>query len=237
MHPVVTCHGNEVVVFERTKYKVCIAVYLLLLSCPVLLVACTPPPTAIDLKQALIQSYSCPLLALSDVTPISIEPFSDQAYQVTFTYLVTMTEAPDTLAKRFAEWTYQDDALLRLRKAYGQEDFRLNMNSAAKAEAVQALRRIDAQAEDVLARLNVLMPCQSADASVVFDIERRAARNAAMKGVDEIAVPMALTARAQGRLVKIGSGWHFESSLSSAVEDITQSVVVPFPRFTPQLSE
>ncbi|MDB5801070.1 MAG: hypothetical protein JWL63_2009, partial [Rhodocyclales bacterium] len=52
-----------------------------------LLTACSSqPPTAIDLAQALTQTYSCPLLALSDVSLTSIEPASGQAHQVVFTY-------------------------------------------------------------------------------------------------------------------------------------------------------
>ncbi|MDB5800849.1 MAG: hypothetical protein JWL63_1788, partial [Rhodocyclales bacterium] len=50
------------------------------------LTACSSPPTAIDLAQALTQTYSCPLLALSDVSLTSIEPASGQAHQVVFTY-------------------------------------------------------------------------------------------------------------------------------------------------------
>ncbi|MDB5800704.1 MAG: hypothetical protein JWL63_1643, partial [Rhodocyclales bacterium] len=148
MHPVVAFHGTEAVVFKRTKRKICIAAYVfLVLPCLLAVVACAPPPpTALDLKQALADSYACPLLVLSDVGTSSIKRVAGNQYEVGFSYTVAVAEAPATLARRFAEWAYREDELLRLRRAYGQADFRLDMNSAAKAEAAQTLKRIDTQA-------------------------------------------------------------------------------------------
>ncbi|MDB5802575.1 MAG: hypothetical protein JWL63_3514 [Rhodocyclales bacterium] len=195
------------------------------------------PPTAADIERALNETYSCPLLILSEVTPTRIEATPGYQYEVRFMYTVAMIEAPHTVAKRFAEWTYQDSELLRLRRAYGEADSRRRMGRADAAAAVQTLKQVTAQTEEVLGRLNVLMPCRSADASSAFNVMRRVARDAAVTSEDKIAVPLAMRTRARGRLVQIGEHWRFDSSPSSEVQSIVKSAPVPYPRFTPQTSE
>lgn len=204
-------------------------------SAAILLTACSNKPGDADIQQDLAATYECPILQVSDVKKVDGAEVDGKVYEVAFTYTVSIKGGVEAAGKMFAEWSYLDAQMhptqLALEKAQFDADTRIaNGQASGDRNADPKVRRLIEAKDQLVNRINALVPCQTQEALTRLLIMRGTAEEAAKSGQSQIAVPVAIKVRGNGHMGKAESGWHFvDTPALSTVEVVTETAT--YPRF------
>lgn len=204
-------------------------------SAAILLTACSNKPGDADIQQDLAATYECPILEVSDVKKVDGAEVDGKVYEVAFTYTVSIKGGAEAAGKMFAEWSYLDAQMhptqLALEKAQFDADTRIaNGQASGDRNADPEVRRLTEAKDQLVNRINALVPCQAQEALTRLLIMRGTAEEAAKSGQSKIAVPVAIKVRGNGHMGKAESGWHFvDTPALSTVEVVTERA--SYPRF------
>lgn len=204
-------------------------------SAAILLTACSNKPGDTDIQRDLAVTYECPILAVSDVKKVDSAEVDGKVYEVAFTYTVSIKGGAEAAGKMFAEWSHLDAQMhptqLALEKAQFDADTRIaNGQASGDRNADPEVRRLTEAKDQLVNRINTLVPCQTQEALTRLLIMRGTAEEAAKSGQNQIALPVAIKVRGNGHMGKAESGWHFvDTPALSTVEVVTETA--NYPRF------
>jgi uncharacterized protein YecT (DUF1311 family) len=197
--------------------------------------ACSNKPGDTDIQQDLAATYECPILQVSDVKKVDGAEVDGKVYEVAFTYTVSIKGGAEAAGKMFAEWSHLDAQMhptqLALEKAQFDADTRIaNGQASGDRNADPEIRRLTETKDQLVNRINALVPCQTQEALTRLLIMRGTAEKAAKSDQSQIAVPVAIKVRGNGHMGKAESGWHFvDTPALSTVEVVTETAT--YPRF------
>ncbi|RZI43663.1 DUF1311 domain-containing protein [Herbaspirillum sp. HC18] len=209
-----------------------------MLSCVLILGACSSKPESADIRKELTEGYACPVFELSDVKKIDGAEVDGKLYDVAFTYTVSIKGGKDAAAKLFAEHSSLVEQMGPAKLAYESA-----MNEAARgmsgssgvvrandARNVPAVKEAADRMRQIEARLTAVFPCEGMASSITFMPMQGEAKAAAKSGQEKIAVPVAIKMTGNGRMSKAESGWHFTRMPNIGMVEIVKSEPTSYPR-------